>query len=121
MGFYYKSTKWTYNKTSRCFVIWVSIKNRNVFNNQKDYRSFVVVGVAGIVLCHIYEKYLKKKQPILSTNVIEGTEASKESLNVADLANAEKEQEETLENKEPNLKENKSEEDKTNEKGDQND
>lgn len=115
------------------YLIWYGIVRailepmRNNSYIMGDYTSvimsivFVVVGVAGIVLCHIYEKYLKKKQPILSTNVIEGTEASKESLNVADLANAEKEQEETSENKESDLKENKGEDSNQNEKGDQND
>lgn len=51
--------------------------------------AFVIVGAIGIVLCHLYRNKWQKK--ILKTNVIPGSEAEKEAVDISQLENDEKE------------------------------
>lgn len=63
---------------------------------------FIVVGIIGIVLCHLYKNLWQKKKPVLDTNVIPGSEAADEAVNISEVAKEEKEEsKENFENNEP--------------------
>lgn len=45
---------------------------------------FIVLGIIGIVFCHLYDRFWKKKK-VLETNVITGSEADKNAVSIAEL------------------------------------
>lgn len=51
---------------------------------------FIVLGIIGIVFCHLYEKKWQKK--VLDTNVISGSEAEKDSIPLSEKNEDKKEE-----------------------------
>lgn len=60
--------------------------------------GFIVLGVLGIVGCHLYDKFGKKKQ-ILDTNVISGSEAEDQTVSIDELNENEEKVEDPNESK----------------------
>lgn len=65
---------------------------------------FIVMGVLGIVGCHLF-KYFWPKRKVLDTNVISGSEASKDSASIAEINKENEDINKENENKE-NIEEN---------------
>lgn len=79
-----------------CYLIWYGVVRvimeplrNNAFimgNFASIYMAyiFIAVGIIGIILCHLYRDKWQKK-PILDTNVIPGTEAAKNAINISEV------------------------------------
>lgn len=74
---------------NEAFIMGVTDGSGNA-NSQIMSIVFVVLGVVGIVLCHLYKHFFKKDK-VLETNVISGSEADKNAVSIAELKQEETE------------------------------
>ena len=58
---------------------------------------FIVMGILGIIACHLL-KYYWPRRKVLDTNVISGSEASKDAANIAEIKKENENKENTEEN-----------------------
>ena len=58
---------------------------------------FIVMGILGIIACHLF-KYYWPRRKVLDTNVISGSEASKDAANIAEIKKENENKENTEEN-----------------------